>query len=46
MYTIKRGWIDCAGKCRTWFLLDADGRRLAEVTTKRGAMALLALLCR
>ena len=46
MYSIKPGWIDCAGKCRTWRLLDAEGKQIAEVTTKRGAMALLALLRR
>ncbi len=44
MYTIKPGWIDCAGKCRTWILLDADGKRIAAVTTKRAALLLVALL--
>ena len=46
MYSIKRGWIDCAGKCRTWYLLDPDGKPIAEVTKKRDALKLIALLSR
>ena len=44
MYSIARGWIDTAGKTRTWFLLDPSGKRVAEVTTKRAAECLVALL--
>jgi len=44
MYTVKRGWIDCAKRCRTWILLTPNGERLAEVTTKRAANALADLL--
>ncbi len=41
---IVRGWIDTAGRCRTWKLLDANGETIAEITTLRGAKTLLRLL--
>lgn len=37
---IVRGWIDTAGRCRTWRLLDANGETIAEVTLK-GAREIL-----
>ncbi len=37
MYTVKRGWIDCAGKCRTWIIVDDNDQRRAELTRKREA---------
>ncbi len=44
MYTLERGWIDTADRCRTWKILGPDGKPVAEVTTKRGGERLLALL--
>ena len=44
MYSIERGWIDCAGRCRTWKLISPDGETIGEVTTKRAAMRLVELL--
>lgn len=44
MYTMERGWIDCADRCRTWKILGPDGTPIAEVTTKIGAVRILALL--
>lgn len=38
---IVRGWIDTAGRCRTWRLLDANGETIAEVTTLKGAREIL-----
>jgi hypothetical protein len=46
MYTLERGWIDTAGKTRTWKILAPDGQKVAEVTTKRDALRLIALLTR
>ncbi len=37
MITTERGWIDTAGKTRTWALLDTNGRKIAEITTKQAA---------
>lgn len=42
--SIVQGWIDTAGKCRTWRLLDEQGHTIAEITTLRGAKRLLQLL--
>lgn len=39
-------WIDATGRTRTWALLDADGEKLAEITTRSGAEKLAALLNR
>jgi hypothetical protein len=44
MYRIERGWVDTAGRCRTWFLLDENGAKVAEITTKRDALKLVRLL--
>ena len=44
MYTVTRGWIDTAKRCRTWILLDPNGERIAEVTTLRAAVLLSSLL--
>src|SRR5260221_13280308 len=44
MYTVQRGWIDCAKRCRTWKLIDPNGQEVAEVTTKRAANVLADLL--
>ena len=44
MYSIIRGWVDCAGRCRTWVLVDEGGERIAEVTRRRDASLLIALL--
>lgn len=41
---IVRGWIDTAGRCRTWRLLGANGETIAEVTTLKGARNLLRLI--
>ena len=41
---IVRGWIDTAGRCRTWRLLDANGEAIAEITTLKGARELFAAL--
>lgn len=41
---IVRGWIDTAGRCRTWRILDTQGNLIAEITTLKGAKTLLALL--
>lgn len=43
-YTVERGWIDCAGKTRTWLIRDFDGNRIAEVVAKRDALHLTQLL--
>lgn len=45
-YSIKTGWIDTAGKTRTWVLCEPTGVHLAEITTKRGATKLADLLNR
>ena len=44
MYQVERGWIDTAGRCRTWRILDGNESHIAEVTTKRDALRLLSLL--
>ncbi len=38
---IIRGWIDCAGKCRSWKLIDETGETIAEITTLKGAREIL-----
>jgi hypothetical protein len=43
-FLIERGWIDTAGKTRTWNLKWTNGEKIAEVTTYTGAMTLLSLL--
>jgi hypothetical protein len=45
-YQFEKGWIDCTGRTRTWFVMDSDGKRLAEVTTKRAATRLVEMLPR
>ena len=44
MIKITQGWIDTAGRTRTWALIDSREGKLAEVTTKRAAYALKARL--
>jgi hypothetical protein len=41
---IEPGWVDTAGRTRTWRLLEATGEVIAEVTRKRDALRLLARL--
>jgi hypothetical protein len=43
-FYLRRGWIDCAGKCRTWKVADGNGAHIAEVTRKRDALLLISLL--
>jgi hypothetical protein len=43
MYTVIRGWIDTADRCRTWIVVK-DGRRIVECSVKREALALAAML--
>ncbi len=38
---IVRGWIDTAGRCRTWKLIDGNGETIAEMTTLKGAREIL-----
>lgn len=45
-YTTAPAWIDAAGRTRTWSLLDPSGTKLADITTKRDAEKLAALLTR
>ncbi len=45
-YSVATGWIDTAGKTRTWLLRDPHGTQLAEITTKRDARKLADLLNR
>lgn len=45
-YTTAPAWIDAAGRTRTWSLLDPSGAKLADITTKRDAEKLAALLTR
>jgi hypothetical protein len=44
MYTMIRGWIDTADRCRTWKILTPSGEVLAEITTKRATLRLLDML--
>ncbi len=43
-FIVERGWIDTAGKTRTWKLRWRNGEKIAEVTTLTGAETLLTLL--
>ena len=45
-YSTAPGWIDTAGKTRTWVLYEPSGTKLAEITTKGGAEKLADLLNR
>jgi hypothetical protein len=45
-YNITTGWIDAAGKQRTWRLNEPTGTKLAEITTKSGAQKIADLLNR
>jgi len=40
MYKITTGWIDTYNRTRTWNLLDPQGMKVAEVTTKTAAQQL------
>lgn len=44
MFTFTIGWVDCAGRTRTWFLLDPNGKKVAEICTKRDVKRLIAML--
>lgn len=44
MYTVVPGWIDTAGRTRTWYILDPAGKRFAEITRKGVAGKLAAIL--
>lgn len=44
IFQVQRGWVDCAGKCRTWKVADGNGLHVAEVTRKRDALNLIVLL--
>ena len=44
MFTVQRGWIDAAKRCRTWILYKPNGEKLAEVTTLQAAVTLAAML--
>ena len=43
-FVIERGWIDTAGKTRSWSLKWSNGEKIADVTTLTGAETLLTLL--
>ena len=43
-FTLVPGWIDTAGRTRTWRLVDAKGKLRAEMTTKRDAGEVVAAL--
>src|SRR5687768_12658409 len=43
-FCLHQGWIDAAGKCRTWKVADGNGLHIAEVTRKRDAERLVSLL--
>jgi hypothetical protein len=45
-YSVKTGWIDTAGKTRTWVLCEPSGGHLAEIIIKRDATKLADLLNR
>lgn len=40
MYTVVPGWIDTSGKTRTWRLLDPQGCKVADITTRCAAQRL------
>ena len=44
MYQITPGWIDTYKRTRTWNLLDPQGMKIAEVTTKTAAQFLADVL--
>lgn len=44
LYRTAPAWVDAAGRTRTWSLLDADGEKLAEITTRRDAERLATFL--
>ena len=44
MYKITTGWIDTYKRTRTWNLLDPQGVKIAEITTKTGAQLLADVL--
>lgn len=45
-YSVTKGWVDLAGKQRTWRLHEPSGTKIAEITTKSGAKRLADLLNR
>lgn len=45
-FSIDLGWIDTAGRTRTWVLLNPHGTQMAEICTKRDALKLAAILNR
>lgn len=40
MVKVEPAWIDTYGRTRTWKLLDSNGSKIAEITTKRDAQQL------
>lgn len=44
-FTLIPGWIDTAGRTRTWKLVDARGQLRAEMTCKRDAETVVESLC-
>jgi hypothetical protein len=44
LYTFEIAWRDTAGRVRTWQIISPEGKPIGEVTTKRAARTLLALL--
>ena len=45
-FHVTPGWIDTADRTRTWNLMDRNGGKLAEITTKRDAEKLANILNR
>jgi hypothetical protein len=43
-YTVEPGWVDTAGRTRTWVMRAPFGARMAEIVTKRDAEKMAALL--
>ena len=45
-YSVSKGWVDMAGKQRTWRIHEPSGTKIAEITTKSGAKRITDLLNR
>jgi len=43
-FTLVKGWVDTAGRTRTWKLIDAKGKIRAEMTCKSEAGEVIAAL--
>lgn len=44
-FTLVKGWVDTAGRTRTWRLVDTKGKIRAEMTCKRDAAVVVESLC-